>query len=160
MRRKPEVECTYTFIFGVYRRGEKELEMIEMPAPVEPGWKKRRVMNANGIRLLSGVVRDFATSFAVRFAAASGGNELGYRIIEKGSCAWMHDMRHILCSDRANMPTVAVVMEWERELGAQHEGDTGLSSLKDIYGLRKQLYWPSGGRPYEHIKVGAKHGAK
>jgi hypothetical protein len=146
------MEVTYTFQFGLYKKEIRGIELMDMPPPTGVGWKKTRQLTANGFRLLKFINR-VESFFVLRFSAATGGNEWNYEVRDQGSCSWLHDMGPCLTANKANMPTVSQVIQWERLLKDSGRG-LDVSSFRDPYGLKKQQYWPGGNHPYDHIKRG------
>jgi len=146
------MEVTYTFQFGLYKRETRGIELLDMPSPVGDGWKKAKQLTANGFRMLKFINR-VGSFFVLRFSAATGGNEWNYEVRDEGSCSWLHDIGPFLTANKANMPTVAQVVQWQRPLQEVGEG-LSMSSFRDPYGLKKQQYWPNGSHPYDYISRG------
>jgi hypothetical protein len=144
------IEVTHTFQFGVYDRDSRGIKLIDMPLPAGEGWKETKKLVAKGFRTLRSI-RRAGQLFIVRFSAATGGNEWQFEVRDEGSCCWLHDMGLVLSANKANMPTVSKVVQWNRPMRI---GEGIESSFRDPYGLKKQLYWPGGNHPYGPIKRG------
>lgn len=145
-----------TIVFGLYDPSSQTVARVSMPDPTPMGaWglRSEKLATTLNLRVLRLVRCELESATKLVVQLEDGGN----RVIccrDQGSRLWLHEYRHQYFGETIGRLCVLEVRTWGW-LPPATASDFELP-LRDIYGLRKQVYWPNGGHPARVLNYGGK----